>query len=290
MKKALAQAVLLLLILLPGAVFASHPTPEGFVTDTAGMISGGVKASLINELTDLKTQTGHEVAVVTVPSLQGDYIEHYAVTLFQEWGIGRKGEDDGVLFLISRDDRQMRIEVGYGLEGDLTDAQSALIINSIVAPRFKEGNFEQGIRDGVDAIARSIKGEPLPETISQKPFAASELWGAAPGFVFWFFPFLAMYLASILGRSKSWWMGGVLGGVFGLIICAVKGISGTTLIFTAMFVLAGLMFDFIVSRGYRSGIGSGGIPPWWAGGGGIGGGFGGFGGGRSGGGGASGSW
>ena len=114
------------------------------------------------KLADLEQRTGAQVAVLTVDSLEGDSIEDYAVRVFQTWKLGRKGVDDGVLFVVARQERRMRIEVGYGLEDRLTDARSRQILDDIVRPHFRAGNFAAGIEAGVDAIVAAIQGAPLP--------------------------------------------------------------------------------------------------------------------------------
>jgi len=105
--------------------------------------------------------TTEQVVVVTVPDLQGRSIEEFGVQLGREWGIGQQGEDNGALLIVARDDRRMRIEVGYGLEGRLTDAQSSIIINQILTPAFRRGDFEGGIVAGTEAMIQVLGGDPL---------------------------------------------------------------------------------------------------------------------------------
>lgn len=138
------------------------PFLAGRVTDGANVIPAPVRARLEAKLRDLEGQTGAQVAVLTVDSLDGEPIEDYAVRVFQTWRLGRRGVDDGVLFVVARQERRMRIEVGYGLEARLTDAMARQILDDRVRPRFRAGDFGGGIEAGVDAIAAAIRGAPLP--------------------------------------------------------------------------------------------------------------------------------
>ncbi|OGZ54545.1 MAG: hypothetical protein A3B25_02475 [Candidatus Ryanbacteria bacterium RIFCSPLOWO2_01_FULL_48_26] len=273
------------------AAYYNLGSPSGFVNDFAGMLGVDQKASLEAKLVSFERDTGNEIAVVTIPSLDGDTIENFAVKLFEDWKIGKEKNDNGALVLIALDDRKMRIEVGYGLEGALTDAQSFWIIDTIMKPAFRAGNYYEGTDTAVDKIIAATKGEYVPESKPDKntPSTFETLEIIASGIFF-----VAMWLASILARSKSWWAGGVLGGVIGMVLSIIYGFFFFGLGALLLFIPLGLLFDFVVSRGYERGKMRGHIP-WWAGGrSGIGGhgngGFGGFGGGSSGGGGASGGW
>ena len=170
MKKVFTILLLSFLFVSSVQAYVSPGEPTGFVNDFAGVMSESARISLNAELTQFEKDTGHEISIVTVQSLQEDVIENFAVELFAEWGIGKKGEDNGVLFLIAMEDRMMRIEVGYGLEGALTDLQSFAIIDQIAKPNFQAGDFDQGIGLAVKEIQNAIKGEPLtivPQTTSE---------------------------------------------------------------------------------------------------------------------------
>ena len=140
----LALACVCALMLLPmgTALVAAQNFPEyqGFVNDYAGLLSPAVKAKLEAQLTQLEKDTTAEVAVITIKSLEGDSIEDYASRLFEKWGIGKKGVDNGVLFLVALDDHMMRIEVGYGLEPIITDGRAGRIRDNDVIPRFKNND------------------------------------------------------------------------------------------------------------------------------------------------------
>ena len=135
------------------------PRPQGYVSDFAGTLSAGERARIEAVSLQLKQKTGAEIAVVTVPSVRPLTIEQYAVQLFQEWGIGERGKDNGVLFLTAINDRDVRIEVGYGLEGALTDALSRSIIERFIIPAFRQGAYSQGIEAGTMAIVSVVARE-----------------------------------------------------------------------------------------------------------------------------------
>ncbi|MCF5546550.1 TPM domain-containing protein, partial [Pseudomonas salomonii] len=151
----------------------TFPALTGRVVDTAQMIDPAVRAQLTQQLQALEQTSGDQLVVVTVPDLQGVPIEDYGYQLGRQWGIGQKGKDNGALLIVARDERKLRIEVGYGLEGVLTDAQSWVIINQVIAPKFKAGNYSQGISDGVAAMIQVVGGEPLavPAHVADANFA-----------------------------------------------------------------------------------------------------------------------
>lgn len=279
---------------LPMLAFAysSPGQPHGFVNDFAGVLTVEQRTSLETELAVFQNDTLNEIAVVTVKNLGGDTVENFAEELFREWGIGKKGQDNGVLMLVAVDDRRMRIEVGYGLEGALTDAQSNWIINNVMKPAFRANDFSGGIGAAVSKIIDATKGEVVPSESSNRQGSGN---GFDPSNIFFLVIFIPVWLASILGRSKSWWAGGVVGGVIGAGIGLFFGFFYFGIAAIAVLIPLGLIFDFFVSRSYASHITQGLPLPWWIGGGRRGGGwggggFGGFGGGLSGGGGSSGSW
>ncbi len=156
-----AAAAMLALAVSSGAAL-EVPRLSSRVTDLASMLDPAVRERLETKLRDLEGRTGAQVAVLTIPSLEGDSLERYSVAVAQSWKLGRKGIDDGVLFLVAKNDRQMRIEVGYGLEAKLTDALTRDILDNRVRPRFRAGDFAGGIEAGVDAIAAIIEGKSLP--------------------------------------------------------------------------------------------------------------------------------
>lgn len=148
--------LLIAAIFLPVILWAAMPDPTGFVTDAAGVMDPGVKSRLESFLSSFEKQTGIEVAVATVPSLDGRPVEDYAVDIFERWGIGKKGKNNGVLFIVAPNERKMRIEVGYGLEGAINDALAGRILDGAVVPKFKEGDISGGIAAGALAIVDTI--------------------------------------------------------------------------------------------------------------------------------------
>jgi len=148
---------------LGAAAFAGRtfPKPQGWVSDFAGVIDGASKAKMETLIQEVERQNGAEIAVVTVPSLDGDAVENYAEELFKAWGVGKKGQDNGVLFLMSVEDRAVRIETGYGVEGVLPDGAAGAIIRQFMVPEFKRGAYGPGLLRGVEAVAQVLtKGSP----------------------------------------------------------------------------------------------------------------------------------
>lgn len=271
--------VIFFIFLFPIGVlsYASPGRPTGFVNDFANIISPTVRADLENKLSG----SGLEIAVVTVSTLGDETIETYAVKLFEEWGIGNEEKDNGVLFLIAPTERQVRIEVGYGLEGVLTDAQSNGIIQKIVIPEFKNNNLEEGIVKGSEAIIAVVS--------SEADYSQAKEENSIGGSIFIFIWFILAILINIFRRTKSWWLGGVVGGIGGIIIGFIFGFIFIGIISIVGLTLLGLLFDYIVSKHGGKG-GTGGFFGGFGGGHGGGSDFGGFGGGMSGGGGSSGRW
>lgn len=282
--KLLSLSILVSLVLLVKPVFA-YPKPIGFVNDFADVLSSEFEENLENKLTSFRDQQGPEVVVVTVKTLEGDVVENYAVELFNQWNIGKKGEDNGVLFLVAIEDRKMRIEVGYGAEANLNDAKAGRIIRNTIAPEFKNEDYEAGIEKGTEEIIASLKGLESEESPALLTSEDVDLFTI---FAIFFFSGIFIYLVAFLARSKSWWAGGVIGFIIGIITSLTVGI---------ILGLIGLILDYILSQNYKKlkqAKKSTGFWPtkggFWTGGGKSSGGFGGFSGGSSGGGGASGSW
>lgn len=283
-----------------GNVFAETlPDPTGFVNDYTNTLSNQTRIDLESSLNNYEKETGREISIAIVQSLEGTTVEDYAVRLFEKWQIGKKDQDNGLLFLIAKDDRKIRIEVGYGLEGVMTDLQTKRILDGLVTPAFRLGDFEGGIFGGVDAIIATLNNEPLPETITSN--VRKTIWDSdLAGFLIWFSFIISSYFFSIAARSKSWHAGGIWGISVGTIVGILAASVLAWLALSVVLGSFGLLFDYAVSKAYRKAKKNGNSPPWWAGGrssfwGGFdsnsrGGGFGGFGGGLSGGGGSSGGW
>jgi uncharacterized protein len=284
------------------AVAAALEVPYlgGRVNDLAGLLSEGFVSRLVASLESLERETGAQVAVLTVPSLEGDPIEDFSMRVVETWKLGGERADNGVLVLIARDERLVRIEVGYGLEGALTDVESGRIISGLMTPRFRAGDFDGGVGAAVDAIAAKVRGEPvaLPE---DRPRGA--LGGGPSGLlplivaVLFALPFINAALAT---RGPAGWILSLMLAPFFFVVPTVAAgplAGGIGLV--AWLVLFPILRSVWPKASRLPGRGSlggrrGGFPPIWVGGsGGRGGGFsGGFrgGGGSFGGGGATGGW
>jgi uncharacterized protein len=262
------------------------PNLTARVTDTTGTLTPQEIATLENKLAVFETSKGSQVAILMVPSTQPEAIEQFSIRAVEQWKLGRKGVDDGVLLIIAKNDRKMRIEVGRGLEGALPDVYARRIIGDVIAPYFKQEQFFGGINAGLDQILKIISGESLPAPSSQAVNAGYGADANMEGILlmaFMFSLFFGSILKSILGKT----FGGIAtGGIVGLLAFTMTGLIGIALIATFVGFFASMM----------GGLGGRGGPIIFPGGGGFGGGFGGGrggfggGGGSFGGGGASGDW
>lgn len=297
--------ILFVYLAFPFAVFAFDiPKPVGFVNDFAGLLTQQEVAALEAKLSSYQKKTSNDVTIAIFSDTGGEDAFSFGLKVFEEWGIGKSGKDNGVLIFLGPNAGQtfpahgeLFVHVGRGLEGALTDGLTGTINRGYMFPQFKVGKYYQGFEDGTTKIIEAIKGEFTAESSS-----SGNIVGKIPyDILLYLLIGIPIYITSFLARSKSWWMGGVLGGIGGL----AGGFWLTTGLWIAVsaFGLAGfgLLFDFLVSRNYASRKARG-LPTsfwhsgggfWWGGRGGFGGGgggFGGFGGGHSGGGGAGGSW
>jgi uncharacterized protein len=271
-------AVLWLLYAPWAAAEVAVPPLKARVTDLTGTLQPGQKAELEQVLQAFENRKGSQIAVLLVPTTQPETIEQYAIRVADAWKLGRKGVDDGVLLLVARNDRKLRIEVGYGLEGAIPDAVAKRIVSEIITPHFKQEDYFGGIRAGVDRIVKVVDGEPLPEKKSSrsKSGGGSGDW-LAIGFV----------LAVVLGGAMRALLGPLVGGlVAGSIAVFVAWLLFASL---ALALVAGLFVFIFTLLGRHGGGGWSSGGGGWSGGGGGGGGFSG-GGGGFGGGGASGGW
>jgi uncharacterized protein len=289
--KAARASLLALMLCWAFAALADVAVPPltGRVVDKTATLSSSDVASLDRTLKDFEARKGSQVAVLIVPTTQPETIEQYSLRVAEAWKIGRKKIDDGAILVVAKDDRKLRIEVGYGLEGALTDVTAKRIIDEVITPKFRSGDFAGGISDGVNRILRVVDGEPLPAPAQRQPNSGL-LSQLDP-----FNPFLIVavvvvggILRGLLGRLfGSLATGGLVAALFWLIAAslALSAIGGIIAFLVSMFS------DAMTSSG---GTGSGG--GWVSSGGGYSGGSssdsGGFsgGGGSFGGGGASGSW
>ena len=255
------------------------------ITDLTGTLSASQRETLERELQAFERRKGSQIAVLVVATTQPEVVEQYALRVAETWKLGRKGIDDGVLLLVAKDDRELRIEVGYGLEGAIPDAVAKRVISEIIVPYFKQGDFYGGIHAGVSRLIRLIDGEPLPP-----PQARDTSWSGIADLL----PvaFIAVmigggFLGALLGRlTGAAVSGGIVGVVFWISIGSLLGALGAGVVVFLFTLAAGGSGGRGGSGGWPGG-GFGGGSGGWSGGGG--GGFSG-GGGGFGGGGASGKW
>lgn len=278
--------VLLLLLVLCVPCFAAAavlPVPQltGRVVDQTATLTPDQSQTLEQTLRAFEAKKGGQIAVLIVASTQPETIEQYAIRVAEQWKLGRKKVDDGAILVVAKNDRTVRIEVGYGLEGALNDAISNRIVNEAIVPRFKQGDFYTGIAAGVDRMISVVDGDPLPEPTSNFAAGNRDVQQFGP-VIFILALFVGMVLRSALGRLPG---AAAAAGVVGLIAWLFVGalfVAIAAAFLTFLFTLAGGMGGLGMG-GHRGGFGHGG----------FGGGFGrggGFGGGGFGGGGSSGRW
>ena len=278
--RALLAAAFLFVPQIAAAQIAVPPL-KARVTDLTATLSPQQQATIEQNLAAFEKRKGAQIAVLMVPTTQPEVIEQYAVRVEEQWKIGRKGVDDGVLLLIAKDDKKLRIEVGYGLEGVLPDAIAKRIIAEDIAPRFKQGDFYGGINAGLGRIISLIDGEklPPPKARQQQGHGIDFQSLLIVGFI------LVFVVGGILRATFGRFFGaGIVGAIAGVIAWTI---GGALLIGIVVAVIAFIISLFVGTSGGSGGYSGGG----WSGGG-FGGGDGGFsgGGGGSGGGGASGDW
>ena len=275
----LAATLLALLLWLPLAVqaqtLAPIPALDSPVVDTTGTLDAAQKQALVQQALDLQQRKGSQMQVLVVPTTQPEDIAQYTTRVFDQWQIGRKGVDDGVLLVVAKDDRRVRIEPGYGLEGAIPDAIANRVIQEYLVPRFRANDYAGGITEATAVLVKIIDGEPLPAPVSSQQGRAPDGGGDT-----WI---LALFIGVFAGS--------ILRGVFSRVPRPLRGLLGgagaavAAFLFTSTLLASGLagVVGLVVAM-------LSGHPGRFAGGGGWGGGSWGGGGGRSGGGGASGGW
>ncbi len=282
-------AVLLWTALPWAAADIAVPPLKTRVTDFTSTLSQDQRAALEQKLAALEARKGSQVAILLVPTTQPETVEQYAIRVYDQWKLGRKGVDDGVLLLVAKNDRKLRIEVGRGLEGAIPDAFAKRIIDEEMTPRFRQGDFYGGISAGVDRVARLVAGETMPPPA--RPAAQPDRQSSKSGWIgdallYGFFAVLvvANLLQSLMGRLLG---STVAGSVAGIIAFVLAGLGAALVAGLVVFVIS-LFLGASRGSGWSTGGGnwSSGSGSWSSG---SSGGFSG-GGGSSGGGGASGSW
>ncbi|WP_136810168.1 TPM domain-containing protein [Desulfosediminicola flagellatus] len=288
--------LLLFALLLPAADVSALEVPplSGRVNDYAKILSSSTVRQLEGSLQSFETAQSTQIVVLTIPSLEGEVLEEFSIRVGETWKIGHQGLDNGAILIISRSDRKLRIEVGYGLEGSLTDLVSGRIIRNVILPQFKNGNFDQGVIDGVSAMMAAVNGEFSAKEVNSSPAGSDEETGFTVMLIACLF-----FVGKAFGRSKP--LAATIGGIVSPLLCFF--ILGPKWLIIAAMVPVGIVGGLIASvlaaarfsagsSGYRGSRSHGGSGSSWGGGFGGGTGGGGFGGGGGGfgGGGASGGW
>lgn len=295
---ALAAPLLWLLCAASALAQQAAPIPklDSPVIDTTGTLDAASRQQLEQQALALQQRKGSQLQVLMVPTTQPDTIEQYTQRVFDQWKLGRKGVDDAVLLVVAKDDRTVRIQPGYGLEGAIPDITAGRVIREYLAPKFRNGDYAGGLIDATGQLVKLIDGEPLPEPMTRQGDGGGEAW------------LFALFAAFVVAQVARMFLARLPAGLRGLIGGAASG--GVAWLLSSLLLVGGLgaAIGFLVGlisgggggRYVRSGrggwgdfgngpwIGSGGSGGGW-GGGGSGGGWSG-GGGMSGGGGASGSW
>jgi uncharacterized protein len=179
------------------------PPLRGRVNDYAGVMSQDQVRSLESQLAQFDQETGHQVAVLTVPTLEGEDIEGFSIRVAESWKIGKKGFDNGVILVVAVKDRRLRLEVGYGLEGVLPDAIAKTITSNYIVPRFRSQDYAGGIIAGIDAVLKVIKKEPLPESARRKDRDQGSQLNSIAMFIITLAVFGLMAFASTARRRKN---------------------------------------------------------------------------------------
>jgi uncharacterized protein len=287
-------ALLTLALMLAGHATAARaqiplPALDARLTDLTGTLTAAQQSALEEKLMAFERRKGAQIAVLILPTTQPEDIAQFGIRLGDAWKIGREGPDDGAILIVAKDDRAMRIEVGRGLEGALTDAASSRIINDTIAPLFKQGDFNGGINAGVDQMIRVVDGEPLPAPDKRWQPDRKDQGGPFPALLMGIL-LGSVFLRSMIGRGPASFGGGAAAAA--VVWFATSSLTFAGIVFVGFFLLILVLGGGIGGRasgrrggGWSSGGFGGGSGGSFGGGGGFSGGGGSFGGG-----GASGRW
>jgi uncharacterized protein len=240
------------------------PALSGRVVDQTGTLAASDIASLTQQLKDLETRKGSQIAMLIGPTTDGEAIEQFSLRVAEAWKIGRKKIDDGALLVIAKNDRRLRIEVGYGLEGALTDATTKRIIDEDITPKFKAGDFAGGVSAGINRMIRVVDGEKLPEP-EPPHWQSSGLFNTIDPFnpfVLAFVFIVGGALRASLGRLVG---SAATGGFVGVLAWLLVGSLGAAAAIGVLVFLISAFIDLIPSggsRGTRGGWSSGGSSDW----------------------------
>jgi uncharacterized protein len=235
---------LLLAFAIPAFADVAVPRLTGRVVDQTGTLSSSDIAALSQKLRDFEARKGSQIAVLIVPTTQPESIEQFSIRVAEAWKIGRKKIDDGAILVVAKNDRHLRIEVGYGLEGALTDVTARRIIDEVITPKFRGGDFAGGISGGVDRMIRVIDGEPLPVPTPTVSFGNFD--DLAPVFLVTLFASIGVggFFRAMLGRLLgSLVTGGIIAGIAWFILGSV----GLALALGALGFVIGFIADLFSS-------------------------------------------
>ena len=278
MLKRLSAAFLVALAAFALDALAEVPVPalKARVTDLTGTLSAEQKSALEQRIAAFEAKKGSQLAVLMLPTTKPEEIEQYSIRVAEAWKIGRKGTDDGLILIVAKDDRRLRVEVGYGLEGAIPDGVANRVISETITPRFKAGDFYGGISAGVDQLIRLVEGEKLPPPSSQQSRQSS---AQGMDFMQWIVPAIFFVLIvggilkAVLGRVMGSAAAGLAAGVIAWLVLGL-GIAAIAAIvaFILTFVNAGRGFSAGGLGAGGGGFSSGGSSSWGGGGGSFGGG------------------
>ncbi|MBR0741863.1 YgcG family protein [Bradyrhizobium liaoningense] len=253
--RALVAVALLFAFALPSSADVAVPQLTGRVVDQTGTLSSAEVAALSQKLRDFENRKGSQIAVLIVPTTQPETIEQFSIRVAEAWKIGRKKVDDGAILVVAKNDRHLRIEVGYGLEGALTDVTSRRIIDEIITPKFRTGDFSGGISDGVDRMIRVIDGEPLP--VPSPTVSFGSLDDLAPLFIVTLFVSIGVggFFRAILGRL----LGSVAtGGIIAALSWLILGSFALAMVLGVIGFIIGFIADLFSAMGPSTGSSRGG--------------------------------
>ncbi|QIO36115.1 TPM domain-containing protein [Bradyrhizobium sp. 1(2017)] len=253
--RALVAVALLFAFALPASADVAVPQLTGRVVDQTGTLSSAEVAALSQKLRDFENRKGSQIAVLIVPTTQPETIEQFSIRVAEAWKIGRKKVDDGAILVVAKNDRHLRIEVGYGLEGALTDVTSRRIIDEIITPKFRTGDFSGGISDGVDRMIRVIDGEPLP--VPSPTVSFGSLDDLAPLFIVTLFVSIGVggFFRAILGRL----LGSVAtGGIIAALSWLILGSFALAMVLGVIGFIIGFIADLFSAMGPSTGSSRGG--------------------------------
>ena len=239
---------------LPAAFAFDLPPNDGYVTDAVPVLSDAEDQALEKKLSEYDTKTKNQFVVLIVSSVSGSDIAAVGTEAMKKWGLESSNRKNGAVIVVSYDDHKVWIEVGTGLKSVLTDQVTKGIIDTDIVPAFRDAKYADGINAAIDAMQKHISGEYTAKRYATKGTSGAFVW------VFFAIFVLLNWIGAALARTKSWWMGGILGGIFGLILA----VAYSWWLSVPILIILGLVFDYILSirspknhRGNRGGFGGG---------------------------------